>query len=558
MPAGDPRLPPPFDLNALTPDRFEALVYRLAWLEDKTTINPMAPDHGLDAVVLDADRPGRALRGFQAKRFNGPIDWAACEHSLDRAAAHWAPRRVTFAFSRALTAKQVERFHDRLASRHASITADFWDGPNVQARLRDEPGMRVAAGFFRTEDEAAVIERALRAGNALAAGADFASAELSLQQAYGQADADYDWIITRRPAGHPDAPDDPASIMKVEFTSEQTVVRADLVPRNASPVTSPRTVVAFDDTDEGRQARAWFNDLMTSGGTLVLSEGVSVTVADVPAPLGDLFEGFEHERLTVRVLSEPAPYYARLTAGQPGRVQSVDVDLLPQRAHDEWDATLGGAAGNLAVSFDFRWDVREARGRSLLRFAYTASSRGVPHEVEAQGLRWLIAMLESGRIVVTDRAGVRPDLVQQQGPAPVPDWLWRWADLHEQLAELQRWSSGPLPAVPEEVTTAHAAAVAKIAAALRDGGIANILQRVDLQLGPEAPAISRIVLDMVVTHTVVANVFGEEVPVARQRIRLPPMIIVDRVATADGGWHLTLEPLAGPRAHIFAEFERLE
>jgi len=103
MTRGDPRQPPSYRYGELTPGRFEGLVFRLAWVDDRRVVRLEAPDGGLDTLLPDEDRPGKATRGWQAKRHTKTIDWDDCERSLDRAVELWEPTRVTFVFPKDLT-----------------------------------------------------------------------------------------------------------------------------------------------------------------------------------------------------------------------------------------------------------------------------------------------------------------------------------------------------------------------------------------------------------------------------------------------------------------------
>jgi hypothetical protein len=84
MPAGDPKTPPVYRYRELPPPDFEGLVFRTAWVEDRRVVRVRAPDGGLDTIVPDASRAGKAERGWQAKRHAVSIDWEDCAHGDPR------------------------------------------------------------------------------------------------------------------------------------------------------------------------------------------------------------------------------------------------------------------------------------------------------------------------------------------------------------------------------------------------------------------------------------------------------------------------------------------
>jgi hypothetical protein len=51
----------------------------------------------------------------------------------------------------------------------------------------------------------------------------------------------------------------------------------------------------------------------------------------------------------------------------------------------------------------------------------------------------------------------------------------------------------------------------------------------------------------------VANVFGEQMRVAREVTRIPVMIVTDREPKSDDGWLVRLVPLAGDEVEVMQE-----
>jgi hypothetical protein len=114
----------------LTPGEFEGLVFRVAWVEDRRVVRLQAPDGGLDTLLPDERRPGKAAHGWQAKRHTKSIDPGAGDepglllshvhhHSADRAKVRVpldpgtdsAPQRLTPRLRR-----RARRCHGRCAS----------------------------------------------------------------------------------------------------------------------------------------------------------------------------------------------------------------------------------------------------------------------------------------------------------------------------------------------------------------------------------------------------------------------------------------------------------
>src|SRR4051812_44558289 len=102
MAQGDPRRQRQYRYGELTPGEFEGLVFRVAWADDRRVVRLQAPDGGLDTLLPDERRPGKAAHGLQAKRHTRSIDRDDCEQSLDRSVDLWEPRGLTFVFPRDL------------------------------------------------------------------------------------------------------------------------------------------------------------------------------------------------------------------------------------------------------------------------------------------------------------------------------------------------------------------------------------------------------------------------------------------------------------------------
>jgi hypothetical protein len=543
MVRGDPRQQPTYRYGELSPGGFEGLVFRLAWAEERRVVRLRAPDGGLDTVLPSTERPEKAEHGWQAKRHTRHIDWEDCEASLDRAVQFWEPRRVTFAFPKDLNQTEYATFQRRLAGRHEGVDVDYWGKATLDARLAIPEGRRIAAFFFQEQDATEIAERMLRAGSPLQSGEDFLAAEEAVAQSLALANPDYDWLIHRTGHDDPEPAPSPGAILRLSFGSEDVVIHADLVPRHSSPDAIPSVVLRLDDSPAGDQAREWLEELRKSGGRLAIESAVELSVENVPAPFGDLLGTPLRGPVSLRLVSEPIPFYARVTAGPPEERVSIDIDLLPADPSDEWDASLEGRLGGLTMSMYIRWLVHERQGEFRLKFHYDGGARA-PNDVQAQVLKWLLASHRGGDITVEDRRGERPSTTYWFPARPVPDELEVWAQLHADLAELERAAGRPAPAVPHVVEPQSVAAIASVARLLRARSRTLSITALTMEFA-SAPEIGGIARDIDLRQTMVANVFGLQLPVAREVTRIPPMIVTDREPKSDGGWRVQLVPLSG-------------
>ena len=83
-------------LQAMSPGRFEQLVFELAQRQDPAVRRLQHPDAGADTLLPATDR--RPAEVWQAKRYPDSINWTECEDSLDAAIERYKPSKVIFAF----------------------------------------------------------------------------------------------------------------------------------------------------------------------------------------------------------------------------------------------------------------------------------------------------------------------------------------------------------------------------------------------------------------------------------------------------------------------------
>lgn len=396
------------------------------------------------------------------------------------------------------------------------------------------------------------------AGSRLQTGKDYLAAEGAIAESLALTHPDFEWVIHRGGPGLPEPARTPGAQLRLSFGRENVKLHADLVPRHASPTRVPGMTLRLEDSPEGAQARKWLDDFVRHGGRLALRDGMKVQLSDVPPPFGDLLGDPLSGELVLRAVPTPAPYYATAIAGSPDERVSLDVDLLPTDPSDDWDAVLEGRVGGLTVTLRFRWVVHEGQGESRLAFHYVANS-GAPHEVEARVLGWLLATHHDGAITLKDRRGERPVVAHATTPQPIPAWLELWAQLHSDLAELERAAGKAAPPPPKDVTMWHAEAIGMVARMLRACRYPFEVSEMTMDFAPQATtALGGVVADIEVRRTLVANVFGSEMPVAREVIRMPPMVVRERGGLPAGGWRLKLVPLGSETAEVIAELMPLE
>ena len=137
-----------------------------------------------------------------------------------------------------------------------------------------------------------------------------------------------------------------------------------------------------------------------------------------------------------------------------------------------------------------------------------------------------------------------------------PEWLPIFAAVYEGLAEIEAAAGAPAPALPDPLTGADVEAVTAVAATLRARRQTGRISDLSLTFAPGArsmPAVGAIVNDLTIEQTMVARIFGHEVPVARQRFIPPPMIVESHLLQPDGSHAVKLLPLAGSAVELVIE-----
>ncbi len=555
----EPHSAEPFQLERLTDDELEELTFLLARQEDRRVVRMRAPDGGLDTVLPDEHNASRATRGWQAKRHTRRIDFTDCERSLDRAADVWKPSRVTFTFPRTLTRGDHEKFTKRLGRRHPDVAVDYWSGGELSARLMaDEAGERIARRFFGDRDPIAVMERALRAGGELSRGDHVLDREFAVEE-FVQGDPHFAWAIYKRPTGTPEPQQTPGAILRLEFRRGEDVLLADALPRSASSLEhyGPGVTLVTDDSPAGADARRMIADLLAGGGRLRLREGVKLAVDRLPAPFGDLIDSPIEGDITVKMVSDPAPWYAQLTADTDLGRGEQNVDLLPQPPPDDWDAELQGASGGLTTTVRFRWSVNTGVGEINFGFRYRASE--APVAERASALSFVLATHGAGALRILDRNGHRDPIEERLPRRRPPQELVELDRLLNALVEIERFTGSPTPAVPEEVKLREIDDVVWLGEALRNRGYSMRMTSLTARVAADGAGAFRTGSDITLSETFVGRLFGHELPLAERVVQLPLMTVTQRRRLpGEDAWEVVLAPLHSHEAEVWAELRPLK
>ncbi len=344
-----------YALTALTPDQFEVLAFLLAREEFPGTVHIRQNDYGLDARL--ADRQGKTVRGWQAKRFTGPIAWSQCQDSARRAIAFWRPVRMTFVFPKILSGSEQDQFREQLIERFPLIALDWWDATEVEARMRDTPGGQRAADwlFSNPEADAEAMRRALAVGGELSNAAQAAERIAEVQRFIGR-DPHLQFVTIASEEGVPQPPPAEPTILSMEATIAGHRIRFDGSERypGAAADAGLGGTLFFDTDEEGTQALAAFERISREGGTMEASSGITADFGRVPLglrglmPEGRVTGSFQITASTEPLASPQIPVLLRAGDTELGLV------LGAGDATDGWDFTLAGSAGGLDVTLPMR------------------------------------------------------------------------------------------------------------------------------------------------------------------------------------------------------------
>lgn len=256
------------------------------------------------------------------------------------------------------------------------------------------------------------------------------------------------------------------------------------------------------------------------------------------------------------MVGQAAPWYARLVAATDLGQAELEVDLLPSRPPQDWDAEIEGATGGLISTVRFRWSVNTGTGEINFGFRYRASE--APLVERASALSFVLATYGDGALRILDRSGHRDPIEERLPRRQPPAGL---IDLHRlmwALVEIERFTGAPPPPVPEEVKVSEIDDIAWLGQVLGDRGYSMRLTSVTARVGPEGSGAFRTGSDITVSETLVADIFGREVPVAECVVRLPLMTVTERRRPpGEDAWEVVMVPLHSHEAEVWAELRPL-
>jgi len=436
---------------------------------------------------------------------------------------------------------------------------DYWNGAELSARLlADDAGERIARRFFGDRDPVGVMERAFRAGGELSRGDHVLDREFAVEE-FVQGDPHFAWAIYKRPTGTPEPQQTPGAILRLEFRRGEDVLLADALPRSVSSLEhyGPGVTLVTDDSPAGAEARRMIADLLAGGGRLRLREGVKLALDRLPAPFGDLIDSPIEGDITVKMVSDPAPWYAQLTADTDLGWGEQNVDLLPQRPPDDWDAELQGASGGLTTTVRFRWSVNTGVGEINFGFRYRASE--APVTERASALSFVLATHGAGVLRILDRNSHRDPIEERLPRRRPPQELVELDRLLKALVEIERFTRSPTPAVPEEVKLREIDDVVWLGEALRNRGYSMRMTSLTARVGPDGAGAFRTGSDITLSETFVGRLFGHEVPLAERVVQLPLMTVTQRRhLPGEDAWEVLLAPLHSHEAEVWAELRPLK
>jgi hypothetical protein len=366
----DPVQPGRFRFEEQHDADFDEMTFRLVRLEFPDVVKMDAPDGGADTLLPSPGHDGYR-RAWQAKRYTGNVGWSKCKDSLDRAIATYHVSHVTFCFPRNLTTRQEALFVKHLVGRHAGVEVDYINASELTARLTgSEEGRRVAKHFFADRDLLERIERGQRAGGALADRRDAEERLHAVGEFMAGGDPYFAYPVSVSETGLPVSASPPGTVMSVQRTRGDLVIRTDAIPRDDEAMKryGPRGRLLFGTDDQGRAALEALQRVLREGGNAQLDAG-AIAWDQMPPMFADLVGSITEGTMRV-VAPRPIPNWtARVRADTNLGNETMDFALTSVDPGEEWDFALQGTATGLTLTLRGRWI--EARGSGQLRLTYT-------------------------------------------------------------------------------------------------------------------------------------------------------------------------------------------
>jgi hypothetical protein len=350
-----------YPLQELSDGEFEALAFLLARVDDKSVVPIRNKDRGLDVRLPDGRQ--RTRWGWQAKRFEkGKINWAQCRGSAEAAVAFWRPPRITFVFAHELSAGEQEKFRTELVERLGPpIAFDYMPEAEIQRRLRDTPEGRQAASwlFADSESEAEAMKRAYAMGGELR-DANHAAERLAEIQRHLDRDPHLDYTTITSKAGAP--PTEPAQGTALSISTQEgdEEVRFDAREKfpGALAQLGMQGAFVFTDDDAGKKAREALLEAELAGRGISIESGIGIQMTNVPVGLRGVMTDepvFGAVSLVEQAASAPSGQAPSLVGIVATGDHEIGISFAPiDDAIEDWDLTMGGAAGGLEIFHSIR------------------------------------------------------------------------------------------------------------------------------------------------------------------------------------------------------------
>lgn len=523
-----PRGPQDFPIGGLEPRRFESLVYLLARAVDSLVVPVRVRDHGLDARLPDPR--GRTIRGWQAKRFTGAINWQECRTSVRRALAFWRPTRITFCFPRELSGGEQESFRTELIERFPEVRLDFWPGGELQRLIRDtDEGRRAAAWLFENPgaDREAMM-RAIAVGGELADTRQAAERQAVIQ-GFLDRDPHIHYTMVSRSPGAPATPPADQTFLSVTLLIDGQEVRIDASTRFGGALEDLGAVpqLAFTDDEAGRRALRALQRLDREGGDATISAGLGAVMPTVPTGLRGLMPeaGLWGEVEVTAEATEAAapPPFRQPVVVRAGGVQ-IGMVLAEAEPAPEWDRTLHAAAGGVELFLSLRGPQGKIDPR--LDWRYTPG-QGTGLE-QLLGARLMVAALRGELVEIVQPADGHL-LISGTLDAPDDAAVWRQSlETREAflgyVAELEAWLGSSLepPADPE---LSDAEVLSTVIPLIREPHAEITWQRVEVASGATPPSREDGPFRFALLQPLHAQLFGQQVYVGMQMLSLPEGLV---------------------------------
>lgn len=516
-------------------ERFEQLIFELVARTGEKVIRLKAPDGGADVLRrATEDRPAKV---WQAKRYGDQINWEECEISLAASAAAWKPAEIVFAFARDFSKQVVQSFEKRLVApgRTLGIAVTPWTLSEIVRRL-DDGNDDLKVRFFGREQESVMeaLDRTIKAGGKLEAGADLLDRARSLTDYSEAADPDFTYSTTTGPATSTAPTWDQLPYMTLVVGDERTRVEVSSWTRAGADVETPS--YSFTDGEAGTRARDDAVRALAVGEEAVLTEGVHLRF-HAPELFKEMLPGNGGwEGGQVR-LQPGDPLSAGLAIRSEEGDVEAEVELRPVPARPGGAAAYAGYLGRGLIEINFVL-LEEPNVRANVTIGGTFGSDA---REDRELARLVITFITHTEMTITSSelfpGSGRLTGKFQEGAVDeeLLDGLRGRRAFYEDLVEIEEATGEPLP-VPDEFMPEDVGATQTAARVLRDGGGTATFERTSgIVANPrDVPSLPSQFRAMGSTDRMVSyEIFGQQVDLGVGRYELPELKIVEVIPQGD-------------------------